>query len=114
MLGRKRKFGEASGWVSVRVPASKILEYREAVRDFVEGKFAIDLTLGEDSAFLFFQVPKSRVGEYKVAVEGFVRGLLEREGGAKSFKDEHSKSVESGYQFRDFKDFSDDELKGKK
>jgi len=107
-LGRKRKFGEASGWVSVRVPTSKILEYREAVREFVEGKFAVELTLGEDSAFLFFQVPKSRVGEYKVAVEEFVRGLLEREGEAKSSEDDGKKSLESGFQFRDFRDFSDE------
>ena len=67
--------------MSVRVPTSKILEYREAVREFVESKFAIELTLGEDNAFLSFQGPKNRVGEYKVAVEAFVKGLLEREGG---------------------------------
>ena len=107
MLGRKRKFGEASGWVSVRVPTSKLLEYREAVREFVEDKFAIESTLEEGSAFLFFQVPKSRVGEYKVTVEGFVKGLLEREGVSKGSEDEHSVSVESGCQFRDFRDFSE-------
>lgn len=100
--------------MSVRVPTSKLLEYREAVREFVEGKFAIELTLGEDSAFLFFQVPKSRVGEYKVAVEAFVRGLLEKEVGSKGSEDELKISLESGYKFRDFKDFSDEELKGKK
>ena len=94
--------------MSVRVPTSKLLEYREAIREFVEGKFAIELTLGEDSAFLFFQVPKNRVGEYKVAVEEFVKDLLEREGGAKGSKDEHKTSNESGYQFRDFRDFSED------
>ena len=106
-MGIKRKFGEASGWVSVRVPTSKILEYREAVREFVEGKYAIESTLGEGSAFLFFQVPKSRVGEYKVAVEGFVKGLLEKEVGAKCSEDERKTSVESGCRFRDFKDFSE-------
>ena len=106
-MGRKRKFGEASGWVSVRVPTSKILEYREAVREFVESKFAIELTLGEDSAFLFFQVPKNRVGEYKVAVEEFVKGLLEREGDAEDTEDDRKISVESGHQFRDFRDFSE-------
>jgi len=110
-LGRKRKFGEASGWVSVRVPTSKILEYREAVWEFVESKFAIELTLEEDSAFLFFQVPKNRVGEYKVAVEAFVRELLERGGEAKGSEGERKTSVESGYQFRDFRDFSEDKLK---
>ena len=93
--------------MSVRVPTSKLLEYREAVREFVEGKFAIELTLGGDSAFLFFQVPKNRVGEYKVAVEEFVKGLLEREGGAKGSEGERKSSVESGYQFRDFRDFSE-------
>jgi uncharacterized protein YaaR (DUF327 family) len=106
-LGRKRKFGEASGWVSVRVPTSKILEYREAVREFVESKFAIELTLEEDSAFLFFQVPKNRVGEYKVAVEEFVKDLLEREGGTEVSDGEQKTSVKRGYQFRDFRDFSE-------
>jgi len=106
-LGRKRKFGEASGWVSVRVPTSKILEYREAVREFVESKFAIELTLGEDSAFLFFQVPKNRVGEYKVAVEEFVKSLLEKGGWAKNSEGERKTSIDSGYQFRDFSDFSE-------
>lgn len=110
-MGRKRKFGEASGWVSVRVPTSKILEYREAVREFVEGKFAIELTLGEDSAFLFFQVPKNRVGEYKVAVEEFVRGLLEREGGAKSSGGNRGVSGEGVSRFRDFRDFSEGNTK---
>ena len=107
-MGRKRKFGEVSGWVSVRVPTSKILEYREAIREFVEGKFAIELTLGEDSAFLFFQVPKNRVGEYKVAVEEFVKSLLEKEGIDESSEDERKMSLESGYHFRDFSDFSED------
>ena len=113
-MGRKRKFGEASGWVSVRVPTSKILEYREAVREFVEGKFAIELTLGEDSAFLFFQVPKSRVGEYKVAVEEFVNDLLGREGGAKGSERNLGVSGEGDSRFRDFRDFSEEKLKRKK
>lgn len=93
--------------MSVRVPTSKLLEYREAVREFVESKFAIELTLEEDSAFLFFQVPKNRVGEYKVAVEEFVKGLLEGEGGAKGSEGERKTSLENGYQFRDFRDFSE-------
>ena len=93
--------------MSVRVPTSKILEYREAVREFVESKFAIELTLEENSAFLFFQVPKNRVGEYKVAVEEFVKSLLEKEGGARGSEGERKKSIDSGYQFRDFSDFSE-------
>lgn len=90
------------------------MEYREAVREFVESKFAIELNLGEDSAFLFFQAPKNRVGEYKVAVEAFVKDLLEREGGAKGSECEHKTSIESGYQFRDFRDFSKDTIKREK
>jgi len=69
--------------------------------------------LGQDSAFLFFQVPKNRVGEYKVAVEEFVKGLPEKEEGAKGSEGERKASVESSYQFRDFRDFSGDKLKRK-
>ena len=39
-MGRKKKFGEESDFVSVRVPKSKRKEYRTAVKDFVEKKFA--------------------------------------------------------------------------
>ncbi|MFW9972142.1 MAG: hypothetical protein ACFFDF_18275 [Candidatus Odinarchaeota archaeon] len=39
-MGRKRKFGEESDFVSVRVPKSKRKEYRSAIKDFVEKKFA--------------------------------------------------------------------------
>ena len=38
-MGRKRKFGEESDFVSVRVPKSKRREYRNAIRHFVEEKF---------------------------------------------------------------------------
>ncbi|MFX1297873.1 MAG: hypothetical protein ACFFD2_23880 [Promethearchaeota archaeon] len=41
-MGRKRKFGEKSAFVSIRVPKSKRKEYRNAVRDFVEKKFATE------------------------------------------------------------------------
>jgi len=39
-MGRKRKFGEESDFVSVRVPKSKRKEYRTAIKNFVENKFA--------------------------------------------------------------------------
>ena len=100
--------------MSVRVPTSKLLEYREAVREFVESKFAIELMLGENSAFLFFQVPKNRVGEYKVAVEAFVKGLVAKEGEGKDSEGEHKISIDSGYQFRDFRDFSEGKFKREK
>jgi len=39
-MGRKKKFGEESDFVSVRVPKSKRKEYRTAIKHFVEKKFA--------------------------------------------------------------------------
>lgn len=41
-MGRKKKFGEESDFVSVRVPKSKRKEYRAAIKHFVEKKFASD------------------------------------------------------------------------
>jgi len=35
-MGRKKKFGEESDFVSVRVPKSKRKEYKNAIKDFVE------------------------------------------------------------------------------
>ena len=40
IMGRKRKFGEESDFVSVCVPKSKRKEYREAIKGFMEEKFA--------------------------------------------------------------------------
>jgi len=42
-MGRKKKFGEESDFVSVRVPKSKRKEYRTAIKHFVEKKFAEEL-----------------------------------------------------------------------
>lgn len=38
-MGRKKKFGEESDFVSVRVPKSKRKEYRNEIKKFVEKKF---------------------------------------------------------------------------
>jgi len=35
-MGRKKKFGEKTKWVSVRVPESKVLIIRPLIREFVE------------------------------------------------------------------------------
>ena len=43
-MGRKRKFGEESDFVSVRVPKSKKQDYRDAIKNFVEKKFANEST----------------------------------------------------------------------
>ncbi|MFX1375414.1 MAG: hypothetical protein ACFFA0_06355 [Promethearchaeota archaeon] len=47
-MGRKRKFGEESDFVSVRVPKSKRQEYRETINNFVEKKFATENTAREE------------------------------------------------------------------
>ncbi len=61
-MGRKRKFGEESDFVSVRVPKSKRKEYRNAIRDFVEKKFA-----RESSSIDEF----SKVKIFKIKSDGF-------------------------------------------
>ena len=55
-MGRKRKFGEESDFVSVRVPKSKRKEYRKEIREFVENKFAKEKTTNiEDSTVKIFE-----------------------------------------------------------
>ena len=41
-MGRRKKFGEESGFVNVRVPKSKVSEYREAINKLVNEKFSLD------------------------------------------------------------------------
>ena len=41
-MGRRKKFGEESGFANVRVPKSKVLEYREAIKKLVDEKFSRD------------------------------------------------------------------------
>ena len=41
-MGRPKKFGEKSRFASVRVPGSKVLEYREAIKKLVDDKFSLD------------------------------------------------------------------------
>ena len=38
-VGRRKKFGEESGFVNVRVPKSKVSEYRDAIKKLVDEKF---------------------------------------------------------------------------
>ena len=40
-MGRPKKFGEKSRFVSVRVPGSKVSEYREAIKKLVDEKFSL-------------------------------------------------------------------------
>lgn len=61
-MGRKRKFGEESDFVSVRVPKSKRKEYRTAIRDFVEKKFANESCPSDEA---------SKVGINKKDLKGF-------------------------------------------
>ncbi len=54
-MGRKKKFGEESDFVSVRVPKSKRKEYRKEIREFVEDKFAKEQTTNiEDTTVKIF------------------------------------------------------------
>ena len=41
-VGRRKNFGEESGFVNVRVPKSKVSEYREAIKKLVNEKFFRD------------------------------------------------------------------------
>ena len=41
-MGRRKKFGEESGFVNVRMPKSKVSEYREAINKLVDEKFTRD------------------------------------------------------------------------
>jgi len=41
-VGRRKKFGEESGFVNVRVPKSKVSEYRAAINKLVNEKFSRD------------------------------------------------------------------------
>lgn len=41
-VGRRKKFGEESGFLNVRVPKSKVSEYREAIKKLVDEKFTRD------------------------------------------------------------------------
>lgn len=49
-MGRKKKFGEESDFVSVRVPKSKRKEYRKEIREFVENKFAKEQTTNSEGS----------------------------------------------------------------
>ena len=41
-VGRRKNFGEESGFVNVRVPKSKVSEYRDAIKKLVDEKFTRD------------------------------------------------------------------------
>jgi len=49
-MGRKKKFGEESDFVSVRVPKSKRKDYRSAIKEFVEKKFATESSLTREES----------------------------------------------------------------
>ena len=80
-MGRKLKFGEESAFVSVRVPKSRVLEYREAMKLCVNDKFAMEVSSDGDWALITVFVPKDRVGEYRDALKRFVEQKVADEGG---------------------------------
>lgn len=79
-MGRRLKFGEESAFVSVRVPKSKVKEYREALKWCVTDKFAMEVSSDGEWALITVFVPKERVGEYREAVKRFVEEKVAEEG----------------------------------
>ena len=79
-MGRRLKFGEESAFVSVRVPKSKVGEYREALKWCVADKFAMEVSSDGEWALITVFVPKERVGEYREAVKRFVEQKVAEEG----------------------------------
>ena len=69
-MGRKRKFGEESDFVSVRVPKSKRKEYRTAIKDFVEKKFELN---GEGAKI---EISKDKLDGFK-KIEEFIKDVRE-------------------------------------
>ncbi|MFX1587154.1 MAG: hypothetical protein ACFFC1_03280 [Promethearchaeota archaeon] len=65
--------------MSVRVPKSKVKEYRVAVRRFVEKRFALKTEFEEGSALIMVLVPKNKVEEYKSAIKQLVEMRLRDE-----------------------------------
>ena len=59
LMGRKRKFGEESDFVSVRVPKSKRKEYRTAIKNFVEKKFANECCASAESSKIKVNIKES-------------------------------------------------------
>ncbi len=92
-MGRKLKFGEESAFVSVRVPKSKVWEYREAMKLCVNDKFAMEVSSDGDWALITVFVPKERVGEYRDAVKRFVEQKI---------ADDGEVSLEAGSEVKEF------------
>jgi len=87
-MGRKRKFGEESDFVSVRVPKSKRKEYRNAIKHFVERKFATESEDNGESAKI--KISKKELDEFR-KFEEFIKDIgksdREREDNLKESKD---------------------------
>ena len=64
-VGRRKKFGEESGFVNVRVPKSKVSEYRAAIKKLVEEKFT------RDSCESSKEEGKTSIGEETITFRDF-------------------------------------------
>jgi len=71
-MGRKRKFGEESDFVSVRVPKSKRKEYRNAIKSFVEKKFMSESTIEDECSGI--NVSKKKVNSFR-KFEEFMKNI---------------------------------------
>ena len=111
-MGRKRKFGEKSAWVSVRVPKSKVKEYRMAVREFVEKKFAVELKIKEKTESIYVLVPKNRVLEFKREIYRFVEKKFLQDSFFKE-EEELTNVIDDSTGLQTIEEFVNDVLKGK-
>ena len=75
-MGRKKKFGEESDFVSVRVPKSKRIEYRIAIKSFVENKFATESV--SDNEVSKVKVDKGKLDGFR-KFEEFLKELKKRD-----------------------------------
>ncbi len=75
-MGRKKKFGEESDFVSVRVPKSKRKEYRKEIREFVENKFADEQTTNIEGSHV--KVNEKELDGFR-KLEEFVKDLKNKD-----------------------------------
>jgi len=75
-MGRKKKFGEESDFVSVRVPKSKRKEYRTAIKLFVEKKFASESNTNTINSNI--NINKNELGGFR-KFEEFIKEIKKEE-----------------------------------
>ena len=79
-MGRKKKFGEESDFVSVRVPKSKRKEYRNGIKDFVEKKIASESdNKSEESKIRINKTELDGFRKFEEFIKDFEKEVKEKE-----------------------------------